>query len=171
MLRPDSFRNCQFHIWCLHQDLHASAPGTTGWCNLCTPNSTPPLGNFLACCFCPNLLRYILLMEGRKSSKKTRSYGGAPRSSRTSPNPLPSQSSAPRPQYKERVRSAPLGVPQLEERQQQQTGHQTCADNVSRGNQTSEPVPWSSGPFFTPVSRDSSVLSQPHGNNIHVKMP
>ena len=110
-------------------------------------------------------------MEGRRSSKKTRSYGVAPRSSRTFPNPLPSQSSAPRPQYKERVRSAPLGVPQLEEGQQQQTGHQTCADNVSRENRTSEPITSSSGPFFTPVSSDSSVLSQPYGNNVHVKMP
>ena len=110
-------------------------------------------------------------MEGRTSSKKITSYGGVPRSSRTSPNPLPSQSSAPRPQYKERVRSAPLGVPQLEERHQQQTGNQTCADDVSRGNQTSEPVPRSSVPFLTPVSGDSSVLSQPYGNNVRVKMP
>ena len=110
-------------------------------------------------------------MEGRKTSKTTRSYGKAPRSSRNPPNPLPSQSSAPCPQYKERVRSAPLGVPQLEERQQQQAVYQTCEDNVGWGNQTSEPVPRSPDLFITPVSSDSSVLLQPYGNDVHVKIP
>ena len=112
-------------------------------------------------------------MEVRKSSKKTRSYGGSPRSSRTSQNPPPNPSSAARPQYKERVRSAPLEVPQIDEQRQQRTAQQMFAGKVRRESQesrTSEPVSRPLGRLFAPVSNESAVHAQPCGNNGRVKM-
>lgn len=99
-------------------------------------------------------------MEGRHSSKKTRSYGGAPRSLRTSLNP-PSPSSTARPQYKERVKSAPLGVPQIEEQQRQRTSQHR------RESQTLEPSPRLLGPFSAPISNEPAVYAPRYGSNGH----
>ena len=111
-------------------------------------------------------------MEGRKSSKKTRSYGGAPRSSRISQNPFSSPNSATRPQYKERVRSAPLGVPQIDEQQQHRTAQKTSVGKVrrERESQTSEPVSRLLGPLLAPTSNDPAGYAQSYGNNGHVKL-
>lgn len=103
-------------------------------------------------------------MEGRKSSKKTKFYGGAPRSSRNSQNP-PIPSSAARPQYKERVKSAPFGVPQVEEQQRQTVLQQTSVDKIRRASETSDLDPRLSGPLSAPVSNESAVHVQPYGSN------
>ena len=102
-------------------------------------------------------------MEGRNPQKKTRSYGGAPRNSRTHQN-SPSPSSAARPQYKERVKSAPLGDPQIEERQK--TSQPTSAGKTTREIQTSEPDTLSA-----PISKESAVHARHGGSNGHVEMP
>ena len=109
-------------------------------------------------------------MEGPKTSRKTRSYAEAPRSSRISQNPLPDASSAPRPQYNERVRSTPLGVPQTEEQQQQIAAQQTSVGKARRENKTPEPVsrPW--GPPFAPILNENAVHAQSHGNSGHVNV-
>ena len=108
-------------------------------------------------------------MEGRKASKKTRSYGVAPRSMRTSQNP-PSLSSTARPQYKERVKSAPSGVPQLEEQQRQRTSQQTSAGKTRRASQTSETGSRLSGPLSAPISNEPAVHAQRYDSNGYVKM-
>ena len=107
-------------------------------------------------------------MEGRKSSKKTKSYGGASRSSRTSQNP-PSPSSAARPQYKERVRSAPFGVPQIEEQQWQRVLQQTSVDKTRRGSETSDLGSRLSGSLSASILNESAVHVQPYGSNSLVK--
>ena len=108
-------------------------------------------------------------MEGRKSSKKTKSYGGASRSSRTSQNP-PSPSSAARPQYKERVKSAPLGVAQIEEQPRQRVSQQTSVDKIRRGSETSDLGSRLSGPLSASISNESAVHVQPYSSNSIVKM-
>ena len=74
------------------------------------------------------------MMERRRSSKKTRSCGGTPKSSLSPP-------SGGRPQYRERVRSAPLGVPRTEEQlqAQQRVFEHTSTGRSRRESQTSEP--------------------------------
>ena len=85
-------------------------------------------------------------MERRRSSKKTRSYAGTPKSS------LPPISGG-RPQYRERVKSAPLGVTQTEEHLRAQQKALECTSNGrARGpSQTSEP------PLSTLPSPKSSI--------------
>ena len=78
-------------------------------------------------------------METRKSSKPTGPYGGGSRSSRASQNPISGPSPAARPQYKERVRSAPLGVPQVDDLQQQKTALQAFPGKIRRESQASNP--------------------------------
>ncbi len=88
-------------------------------------------------------------MELGRSSKKTRSYGGAPkglRNSQTSPTPNPEG----RPQYKERVTSAPLGVPQaVEQQQRQRRSQQSATERLRRQIQASDS---SREPIFSPWS-------------------
>ena len=109
-------------------------------------------------------------MEGRRSSKKTRSYGEAPSSLQSSPIP-PSTSSGPRPQYKERVKSAPLGVLQSEEQQWQGTFQQTFASKTRRASQTSELGPAFLGPLSAPVLNESAAHVQYYGSGGHVMIP
>lgn len=77
------------------------------------------------------------MMESRRSSKKIRSYGGAARGSRNSQSSLGTNSGS-RPQYKERVKSAPLDLPQLEQQQQDRRPHQTSTARFRRESQTSD---------------------------------
>ena len=112
----------------------------------------------------------IPVMEGRKSSKKTRSYGEVPSSLQSSPIP-PSTSSAPRPQYKERVKSAPLGVLQSEELQWQGTSQKTFASKTRRASQSSGLGPAFLGPLSAPVSNESAAHVKYYGGGGHVMMP
>ena len=80
------------------------------------------------------------MMERRRSAKKSRSYGGIPKGSRNSQSSLPVSSSG-RPPFRERVRSAPLGIPQTEEQLQSRP---RCPEDIPNGkpgreSQTSEP--------------------------------
>ena len=109
-------------------------------------------------------------MDGRKSSKKPRSYGGASRSSRSSQNPRASPSLAVRPQYKERVKSAPLGVPQIEQQLQQGTEQETSEGKIRRKSQTSESGSRLLGPLPASLSNESAVHIQPYDNSGYVKM-
>jgi len=95
-----------------------------------------------------------MIMEPRRSLKKTRSYGGVqkgPRNSLTSPTLTPG-----RPPYKERVRLAPLGVPQaIEQNQRQRRSQQSTTGRLRRGSQTSDSSPGT-------VSPPSSPTRKPH---------
>lgn len=82
----------------------------------------------------------------------------------TSQNP-PSPSSLARPLYRERVKSAPLGVPQSEEQQRQRTSQQTSAGKTRRESQTSEPGSRLWGPLSAPISNESAGHVQRHGSN------
>ena len=112
----------------------------------------------------------ILVMEGRKSSKTQWSYGEAPSSLQSSPVP-PSTSSASRPQYKERVRSAPLGVLQSEEQQWQGTSQQPFASKTRRGSQSSDLGPAFLGPLSAPVLSESAAHLQYYGSGGNVMIP
>ena len=112
----------------------------------------------------------ILVMEGRKSSKTQRSYGEAPRSLQSSPIP-PSTSSVSRPQYKDRVRSAPLGVLQSEQQQWQGTSQQPFASKTRRGSQCLELGPTFLGPLSAPVLSESVAHIQYHGSGGLVMIP
>lgn len=103
-------------------------------------------------------------MEGRIPSTKIRSYGGAPRSTRASQTP-PSPNLAARPLYKERVKSAPLGVPQIGEQQRHRNTQQTSAGKIRRESQTSEPDSRVLGPLSAAVFNESAVHTQPYGSN------
>ena len=97
------------------------------------------------------------MMERRRSAKKSRSYSGTPKGSRSSQSSLPTSSSG-RPPFKERVRSAPLGIPQTEE---QLRSRPRCPENIPDGqsgweSQISEP------PLGTPSS-PSSPTSKYYG--------
>ena len=95
------------------------------------------------------------MMERRRSSKKTRSYGETPTSS------LPFTTGG-RPQYKERVRSAPLGVPQTEEQLQRQhrDPEHTQSGISRRESQFSEPSLSTLSSPTSPTPSQSSFSSQ-----------
>ncbi len=87
-------------------------------------------------------------METRRSSKKTRSYGAPPRNSRSIPSSVDSSNGS-RPQHKERVKSAPLGVPQIEEQQQHGRFQQIPTGTRKKGSQTEDSDAGSSPPSPT----------------------
>ena len=92
------------------------------------------------------------MMERRRSAKKSRSYSGTPKGSRNSQSSFPASSSG-RPPFKERVKSAPLGIPEPEEQLQSRP---RCPENIpngkpGRGSQTSE------SPLGTPPSPSSTT--------------
>ena len=97
------------------------------------------------------------MMERRRSAKKSRSYSGTPKGSRNSQSSFLASSSG-RPPFKERVRSAPLGIPQTEE---QLRSRPRCPENIPNDDpgweaQISEP------PLGTPSS-SSSPTSKYYG--------
>ena len=89
------------------------------------------------------------MMERRRSAKKSRSYGGTPKDSRNSQNSFPAPSSG-RPPFRERVRSAPLGIPQTEEQLRPRCPEDIPNGKPGRESQTSEP------PSGTPASPSST---------------
>ncbi|KAK4693580.1 hypothetical protein P7C71_g3849, partial [Lecanoromycetidae sp. Uapishka_2] len=100
-------------------------------------------------------------MESGRSSKKTRShgYGGAPKGSRNSQS-SPTRITEGRPQYKERLKLAPLGVPQaIEQQQRQRRSQQPSTEKFRRQSQSSH------------SSRGSPSLPSSPGKNQHFALP
>ena len=91
------------------------------------------------------------MMERRRSAKKSRSYSGTPRGSRNSQSSFPASSSG-RPPFKERVRSAPLGIPQTEE---QPRSRPRYPENIPNGGPERE------GQILEPPSGTPSSPSSP----------
>ena len=107
------------------------------------------------------------MMERRRSAKKSRSYSGTPKGSRNSQSSFPASSSG-RPPFRERVRSAPLGIPQLEEQLQSRP---RCPESIpngkpGRGSQTSEsPLGTPSSPSSTSSTYYGTQLQRDKGTN------
>lgn len=99
-------------------------------------------------------------MDSERSSKKTRSYGGASKGSRnsqTSPTPAPEG----RPQHKERMKSAPLGVPQMLEHQQRQVrSRQSNTGRPRRQSQTSDSSRGVLSSPSSPITKQHATLPQ-----------
>ena len=99
------------------------------------------------------------------SLKKIISYGGNPRSSSSSQSSV-IICSGNRSRNKERVKSAPLGVPQIEQ-QQHLRAQQTSMANLRSGSQLSKNSTRSSSSALSPTSQQQSDSDQviPSENN------
>lgn len=107
------------------------------------------------------------MMEPRRSSKKTRSYGGAPRSARNHEN-TPATGTGSRPQYKERVKSAPLGISPPAQSQQHRGPQQASTGSLRRESQASDTV---SGLLSPPSpARQQDLPPQRHSGNSQVNL-
>lgn len=104
-------------------------------------------------------------MEPRRSSNKTRSYGGAPKATRNSQHAPATGTAGPggRSPPKERVRSAPLGISRSGEPQQHKSFQQLSIEGLKTEEESSDTGPRSPSLSPSPTKQQTSPTERNTG--------